>query len=101
MNANRSWIENLVMRIQGDFLATPGLTLTLKEAERRFGIDEIACNAVLTALVDANVLARNRDGAYLRRFPRLVGGRARVDSPRRHQPPPMPRGAGRFTRRAA
>jgi hypothetical protein len=75
--------------------------LTLKEAERRFGIDEIACNAVLTALVDANVLSRNREGTYIMKFPRLVGRRARVDSSRRQQPPPGPHGASQFSRHAA
>ena len=63
-------IQNLVVRIQNAFFETPGLALRLDEARRRFGVDTIACEAVLTALVDANVLARDRRGAYVRFLPR-------------------------------
>jgi hypothetical protein len=63
-------IPNLVVRMQGEFLETPGLALRLDDATRRFGVDKIACEAVLTALVDANVLTKDRRGAYVRFFPR-------------------------------
>ena len=63
-------IPNLVVRMQGEFLETPGLALRLDAATRRFGVDKIACEAVLTALVDANVLTKDRRGAYVRFFPR-------------------------------
>lgn len=63
-------IDKLVVRMQGEFLETPGLALRLDDATRRFGVDRIACEAVLTALVDANVLTTDRRGAYVRFFPR-------------------------------
>jgi len=44
----RERIEQL-MRIEGEFLDTPGLMLTLRQAERRFGVDEITCEAILEA----------------------------------------------------
>ena len=69
---SRRRIEDLVMRIEGEFLETPGLRLTIPEAERRFGADEITCEAILDALVDAAVLFRTRDRAYGRLFPRTV-----------------------------
>jgi len=65
-----SEIQNLVVRMQGEFLETPRLALRLDEATRRFGIDRCTCEAVLTALVDANVLTKDRHGAYVRLFPR-------------------------------
>jgi hypothetical protein len=65
-------IEDLVMRIEGEFLETPGLKLTVPEAERRFGTDRIACEAVLDALVDAAVLFKTRDRVYGRLFPHMV-----------------------------
>lgn len=78
-------IGSLVMRMQGDFLETPALTLTLRGAQDRFGIDEITCEAVLATLVDAGVLTRTPEGAYARRFPRLVRRvRARRESGPRH-----------------
>ena len=57
------------MRIEGEFLAIPGLRLTVHEAERRFGADEITCQAVLDALVDSTVLFKTADRVYGRLFP--------------------------------
>jgi hypothetical protein len=68
----RRQIEDLVMRIEGDFLETPGLMLTVAEAQRRFGIDEITCEAVLDALVDSAVLFKTRDRVFGRFFPHFV-----------------------------
>ena len=69
MNANQRRIADLVMRIEGEFLETPELKLTIADAQRRFGIDEITCEAVLDALVDAAVLFKTRDRVYGRLFP--------------------------------
>lgn len=55
------------MRVQDDFVEVPDLTLTLGQAQERFGIDEVTCEAVLDALIDAGVLARIRGGAYVTR----------------------------------
>jgi hypothetical protein len=72
MAPNRTWVETLVTQVQGEFLETPTLRLTLPQAERRFGIDRVSCEAVLGALVDAHVLARSADGRYARFFPRFA-----------------------------
>ena len=88
MTVSCGQLGDLVMRMQGDFLEIPGLTLTLHDAERRFGVDEVTCDAVLTALADANVLASNGEGAYVRRVPRpaCTSGHASSACGRR-QPP--------------
>lgn len=65
-------IAALVMNIQNDFLNTAELTLTLSQAQHRFGIDDITCEAILSALVDANVLMKAPDRSYRRFFPRLA-----------------------------
>jgi hypothetical protein len=57
------------MQVQGEFLDVPGLRLTLSDAEQRFRVDRVTCDAVLTALADAKVLAKVSDGAYTRFFP--------------------------------
>ena len=72
MSATRDRIEDLVLRIQSDYLEHPTLALTLPAAQTRFGLDEVTCAGVLGALVDARVLTR-RDGAYSRYCPRLTG----------------------------
>jgi len=72
MTMNARQVETLVVRIQGQFLDTPSLHLTLAQAARRFGIDDVSCAAVLGVLVDAAVLARSARGEYVRFFPRLA-----------------------------
>lgn len=56
---------------RGEFLETPGLRLTLAQARRRFGVDEITCEAILEALVDATVLFKTGDRVYGRLLPHL------------------------------
>ena len=63
-------IAALVTKIQNDFLDIPDLTLTLSQARKRVGTVERTCEAILGALVDANVLARTPDNSYVRFFPR-------------------------------
>jgi len=66
---NRHRIEDLLMRIEAEFLQMPGLRLTVPEAQRRFGVDEIMCEAILDALVDGGVLFKTSDRVYGRVFP--------------------------------
>jgi len=71
-SAHRRRIEDLLVRIESEFLAAPELKLTVTEAGRRFGADEVTCEAVLDALVDAAVLFKTRDRVYGRLFPHLM-----------------------------
>jgi hypothetical protein len=66
---NAAQIGELVLRIQGDFLDDPRLRLTAADAERRYGVTAPACEAVLTALADATVLARTTEDRFVRFFP--------------------------------
>ena len=75
MTATETRIGNMVLRIQNDFLDNPMLCLTLRRAQKRFGLDKAACAGVLGALVDARVLTY-REGAYGRYFPRLAAQQA-------------------------
>jgi hypothetical protein len=68
MIAKRGRLERLLMRIQDSFLEYPHLALTVAAAEKRFGLDEATCAAVLATLADARVLSE-RHGVYHRRFP--------------------------------
>ncbi len=60
------------MRIEDDFLETPWLKLTIPEAQRRFGVDARACEAILDALAEARVLFKTGDSVYARHFPHVV-----------------------------
>lgn len=58
--------EDVLRRVQGEFLEMPGLRLTEAQARRLWGLDAASCSALLGALVDANFLFRTRDGAFMR-----------------------------------
>jgi hypothetical protein len=57
-------------RVHEEFREMPGLTLTLQQAARLFGIEQARCERVLEALVDEGFLTS--DG---RRFGRADAGR--------------------------
>jgi hypothetical protein len=59
-------IDEVLRRVQGEFLEMPGLRLTEAQARRLWGLDVTSCHALLNALVDANFLFRTRDGAFMR-----------------------------------
>jgi hypothetical protein len=58
--------EDVLRRVQGEFLEMPGLRLTEAQARRLWNLDETACAALLGALIDAKFLFRTRDGAFMR-----------------------------------
>jgi hypothetical protein len=58
--------EEVLRRVQGEFLEMPGLRLTEAQARRLWGLDADSCGALLGALVDARFLFRTRDGAFMR-----------------------------------
>jgi hypothetical protein len=59
-------IDDVLQRIQGEFVEMPGLRLTPAQAQRLWGLERDACNALLGALVDAKFLEQTRDGAFVR-----------------------------------
>ncbi len=66
MRENSRGIQDVVRRIRGEYLEMPGLRLTREQARRLWRLDETACEAILGALVEAQFLARTRDGAFVR-----------------------------------
>ena len=58
--------DDVIRRVQGEFLEMPGLRLTEAQARRLWGLDAVLCGALLGALVDAKFLFRTRDGAFMR-----------------------------------
>lgn len=58
---------DLLRRIRGEFHEMPGLRLTRRQAQRLWGLEAAACDAVLRALVNAKFLYETREGAFLRR----------------------------------
>ena len=59
-------IDEVLQRIQGEFIEMPGLRLTAAQAQRLWGLERDTCDALLGALVDAKFLSQTRDGAFIR-----------------------------------
>lgn len=59
-------IDDVLQRIQGEFVEMPGLRLTAPQAQRLWGLEGEVCDALLGALVDAKFLLQTRDGAFVR-----------------------------------
>jgi hypothetical protein len=59
-------VDQMLQRIQGEFLEMPGLRLTAAQAQRLWGLDAEICGALLAALVEARFLSQTRDGAFVR-----------------------------------
>ena len=58
--------DDVLRRVQGEYKEMPGLRLTIAQAQRLWGLDRAACDALLGALVDAKFLFQTRDGAFVR-----------------------------------
>ena len=59
-------IDEVLQRIQGEFVEMPGLMLTRAQAQRLWGLERDVCDALLGALVDAKFLSQTRDGSFVR-----------------------------------
>jgi DNA-binding IclR family transcriptional regulator len=59
-------IDDVLQRIQGEFVEMPGLRLTPAQAQRLWGLDRSKCEELLKVLVNANFLSQTRDGSFIR-----------------------------------
>ncbi len=59
-------LDDVLQRVQGEYREMPGLRLTTAQAQKLWGLDRTACDALLGALVDAKFLFRTRDGSFMR-----------------------------------
>jgi len=82
--------ERIAERIRREFLALPGLRLSLEQAERVWGLDPQACAALLDSLVSTRFLAHEPDGSF-----------RRADVPPREDLRLLPGGRGLRPRHAA
>ena len=57
-------IEQMLRRVQGEFLEMPGLRLTCQQAQRLWNLDALVCESILAALVDVRFLIE-LDGVFL------------------------------------
>ena len=59
-------IEDVLKRVQGEFVEMPGLCVTAAQAQRLWGLDRELCERLLETLVEKKFLAQRRDGTFIR-----------------------------------
>jgi hypothetical protein len=57
--------EAIVRRARAEFLEMPGLCLTLEQAQRLWGLEPRACEALLNSLIDSRFLRRTDRGLFV------------------------------------
>ncbi len=59
-------VEHAAARVRAEFEEMPGMTLTLPQAERLFGLDQDLLRTIVERLVRASYLRRTNGGAFTR-----------------------------------
>lgn len=62
--------DALLRRVALEYAEMPGVSLTLAQAKRLFGLREDVCIRVLNALAEAGILRRDARGAFVRNVSR-------------------------------
>jgi hypothetical protein len=63
---NSAGEDEVLQRVQGEFLEMPGLRLTEAQARRLWNLDQTQCESLLHTLVQERFLFRTRDGAFMK-----------------------------------
>ncbi len=58
--------EDTLVRIRGEYLEMPGLSLTAAQAQRLWNLDRPTCEQALGSLVTSRFLSKTRDGSFVR-----------------------------------
>lgn len=58
-------VSEWLQRIRGEYQEMPGLSLNKKQMQKLWGLDAFVCDALVDALVAAQVLRRTAGGAYV------------------------------------
>jgi hypothetical protein len=56
---------DIIRRIRGEYLEMPGLSLTARQAQRLWGLEQAFCHDLLTALVESGFLVCTDRGAFV------------------------------------
>jgi hypothetical protein len=60
-------LREVILRVEGEYREMPGLSLTLPQAARLWGLDQSTCDRVLATLIERRVLKRALNGRYVGR----------------------------------
>ena len=59
-------VTRVIDRVRAEFNEMPGMTLTVPQASKLFGLDEELCRSVVEQLVSAEYLRKTESGAVTR-----------------------------------
>jgi hypothetical protein len=59
-------MKYMVERVRGEYLEMPGLSLTERQAQRLWQLEEEACRRLFEALVESGFLRQTSRGGYVR-----------------------------------
>ena len=59
-------VDTVTDRVRAEFVEMPGLTLTVRQASRLFGLDQDMCREVVDRLIDADFLRWSSAGVVAR-----------------------------------
>ena len=66
-HANRSEVTRQLARlVWAEYAEMPGLSVTLAQAQRLWGVDEQTCRGAFDALIARGILRRTTKGRYIR-----------------------------------
>jgi hypothetical protein len=60
-------MREAVLRVEGEYREMPGLSLTLRQAARLWGLDRSTCELVLANLLERGILKRAPNGTFVLR----------------------------------
>jgi hypothetical protein len=64
--SGKDTFRELIQRVEAEFVEMPGLSVTLAQAQRLWGMDYATCIAVFRLLTDRGVVRRTPRGQYIR-----------------------------------
>jgi len=59
-------LDSMTRRVRNEYLEMPGLSLTVRQAQRMWQLQQRECEHLLGVLVDSGFLARTTGGAFVR-----------------------------------
>ena len=65
MPSNANVDRTVLRRIRMEYVEMPDLRLTCWQASRLWNLDQAACSAILTALIQDHFLSQTADGSYV------------------------------------
>ena len=58
--------DELMVRVRGEYREMPGLSLTVPQAQRLWGLDDSTCQTLFERLLETRFLRRTRYGRFVR-----------------------------------